>query len=79
VKNVDNPKIPTFGLKSGFESTGTKSSLSKGLFDIGTGSLIGTIGVDYLKPTELTEKEIDIFKNRSERMSGYISNFINDI
>lgn len=79
IKNIDDPKIPTFGLKPGFESTGTKSSLSKGLFDISSGSLIGTIGVDFLTPTDLTEEEIDIFKGRAERMSGYISNFINDV
>ena len=79
VPNVNDATVSTFGLKSGFESTGTKAALSKGLFDISTDSLIGTIGVDYLKPKKLTEEQIQLFKAKSERMSGFISNFIKDI
>jgi hypothetical protein len=78
ISNVDDPTVCTFGLKPGFESTGTKAAISKGLFDIATDSLIGTIGADFLTPKELTETEIELFKGKGERMSGFISNFIKD-
>jgi hypothetical protein len=79
ITNVDDHTLPTYGLKSALESVGTKAAVSKGLFDIITNSLIGTIGVDFLNPKELTEVEMNLFINKSERMSGYISNFIKDI
>jgi hypothetical protein len=79
IPNVNDSTVSTFGLKSGFESTGTRAAMSKGLFDISTNSLIGTIGVDFLKPKKLTEEQIEVFTNKAERMSGYISNFIKDI
>lgn len=78
IPNVDDPNVSTFGLKPAFESVGTKSAVSKGLMDIATDSLIGTIGVDYLTPHKLTEEELNYFKLRSDRMSGYISTFIKD-
>jgi hypothetical protein len=78
IPNVDDPKICTFGLKSAFESVGTKAAVSKGLVDIATDSLIGTIGVDFLRPRKLTNEELDYFKLRADRMSGYISTFIKD-
>ncbi len=79
IPNVDDPTIPTYGLKSAFESVGTKAAISKGLFDIKTESLIGTIGADFLTPKELTKQEIALFKAKSERMSGFISTFIKEI
>jgi hypothetical protein len=79
IENVDDFKKPTYGLKSAFESVGTKSAMSKGLFDIETDALIGTIGVDYLAPKKLKESDIKYFTTKSERLSGYISNFIKKI
>lgn len=76
ISNVDDETISTFGLKSAFESVGTKAAISKGIFDISTGLLIGTIGMDFLKPKTLTNEQINLFKNRAERISGYISTFI---
>ena len=76
IPDVDDPTIATFGLKSAFESVGTKAALSKGIFDIGTGAMIGTIGMDYIKPKTLSKDQINLFKNRAERISGYISTFI---
>jgi hypothetical protein len=76
IPNVDDPMITTFGLKSAFESVGTKAALSKGIFDIGSGALIGTIGMDYLNPKTLSKEQINLFKIRAERISGYISTFI---
>jgi hypothetical protein len=78
IPDVDDPTVSTFGLKSAFESVGTKAAVSKGLMDIATDSLIGTIGVDFLTPRKLTPKELEYFKLRSDRMSGYISTFIKD-
>lgn len=78
IPDVDNPEVSTFGLKSAFESVGTKAAVSKGLVDMATDSLIGTIGVDYLRPRKLTNDELEYFKLRADRMSGYISTFIKD-
>jgi len=78
IPNVDDPTVCTFGLKSAFESVGTKAAVSKGLMDIATDSLIGTIGVDFLRPNKLTDEELEYFKLRADRMSGYISTFIKD-
>ena len=44
-----------------------------GLFDFGSGKLMGSIGVDYLKPTEITEENLEFFKKKSERLAGYLS------
>ena len=78
IPDVDDPKVSTFGLKPAFESVGTKAAVSKGLVDIATESLIGTIGVDFLRPRKLTEEELEYFKLKADRMSGYISTFIKD-
>jgi hypothetical protein len=78
IPDVDDPKVCTFGLKAAFESVGTKAAVSKGLVDIATESLIGTIGVDFLRPRKLTDEELEYFKLKSDRMSGYISTFIKD-
>lgn len=79
IPNVEDPKVATFGLKSAFESVGTKAAVSKGLIDISSNSLIGTIGVDFLEPHKLTNEELEYFKLRANIMSGYISTFIKDI
>ncbi len=76
IPDVDDPTIPTYGLKSAFESVGTKAAISKGIFDIATDALIGTIGMDYLNPKSLSKDQINLFKIRAERISGYISTFI---
>jgi hypothetical protein len=79
IPDVNDSTISTFGLKSAFESVGTKAAVSKGLIDISTESLIGTIGVDFLHPHKLTEDELNYFSIKADRMSGYISTFIKDI
>lgn len=79
IPNIDDPTVATYGLKSGMESVGTKATISKGLFEITSDQLIGSIGVDYLSPKNLTKNEIDYFKLRGERMSGFISTFIKTI
>lgn len=76
IPDVDDPTVATYGLKSAFESVGTKAAISKGIFDIGSNALIGTIGMDYLNPKTLSKEQINLFKIRAERISGYVSTFI---
>lgn len=73
ISNYDDPTVATFGLKSGAEATGAKSSYIVALFDFGSGKLMGTIGIDYLNPTKLTDENLDFFKKKAERLSGYLS------
>jgi len=73
ISNYDDPTVATFGLKTGAEATGAKSSYVVGLFDFGTGKLMGSIGIDYLKPTEISEDNLEFFKKKSERLAGYLS------
>ena len=73
ISNYDDPTVATFGLKTGAEATGAKSSYIVGLFDFGSGKLMGSIGVDYLKPTEISEDNLEFFKKKSERLAGYLS------
>jgi len=76
IKDYDDPTIPTFGLKSGAEASGTKSSYSVGLFDIITDETIGTIGIDYLKKTKLEVAQLIFLNEKSQRVAGFLSNFI---
>ena len=34
---------------------------------------LGSVGVDFLEPKQLTDSEIEYFKTRSERVAGYLS------
>ena len=76
IKDYDDPTVSTFGLKSGAEASGTKSSYSVGLFDIISDETIGTIGVDYLKKTKLEVAQLIVLNERAQRVSGFLSNFI---
>ena len=73
ITNYEDETIATYGLKPGAEATGAKSSYIVGLFDFGTGKLIGSIGLDYLDPKKLNNNQIEYFKIRSERVAGYLS------
>lgn len=79
IEDIDDINTNTYGLKSALDSVGTKAALSKGLFDIETDSLIGTIGADFLTPKKLNKNELNYFLNKSERLSGYITTFIKKI
>jgi hypothetical protein len=76
IKDYDDPTIPTFGLKSGAEASGTKSSYSVGLFDIISDETIGTIGIDYLKKTKLEVAQLIFLNEKSQRVAGFLANFI---
>ena len=73
ISNYDDPTVATYGLKSGAEATGAKSSYIVALFDFGSGKLMGTIGIDYLNPTKITDENLDFFKKKAERLAGYLS------
>ena len=73
ISNYDDETIATYGLKPGAEATGAKATYIVGLFDFGTGKLMGSIGIDFLNPTKLTDSQTEYFKIRSERVAGYLS------
>jgi hypothetical protein len=73
ISDYDNETVATYGLKPGAEATGAKATYMVGLFDFGTGKLMGSLGVDFLDPTILTEGQIEYLKIRSERVAGYLS------
>lgn len=73
ISNYDDPTIATFGLKTAAEATGAKASFMVGLFDFGSGKLMGAIGIDYMRPTEISDSHLEFFKKKSERLAGYLS------
>ena len=68
-----NPEVATYGLKPAAEATGAKASYILGLFDFGTGKLMGTIGIDYVEPTHLNDPKVEYFREKGERLAGYLS------
>jgi len=73
IPDYEDPSVATYGLKPGAEATGAKATYMVGLFDFGSGKLMGSLGIDFLDPTTLTESQIDYLKSRSERVAGYLS------
>jgi hypothetical protein len=77
ISNYDDPTTATFGLKPGAEAGGAKASYCIALFDIKTEACIGIVGIDYIKPKKLTGEEKGFFMERANRLSGFISTFLN--
>ena len=73
--NYDDPTVATYGLKNGAEATGAKSSYISGLFDFGTGKLMGSIGIDFMEPKHIDDDKVEYFRVKSERLAGYLSNY----
>lgn len=73
ISDYDDETVATYGLKPGAEATGAKATYIVGLFDFGTGKLMGSVGIDFLEPKKLTNSQIEYFKIRSERVAGYLS------
>ena len=73
--NYDDPTVATYGLKTGAEATGAKASYISGLYDFGTGKLMGCIGIDFMEPKHIDEDKADYFRVKSERLAGYLSNY----
>ena len=76
VSDFNDEKICTFGLKPAAEATGTRSSYIITLYDIVTNKCIGTLGLDYRDPKQLNEIEIEFLVERSNRLAGYLSVFL---
>jgi hypothetical protein len=76
IKDYQNPKVATFGLKDAATASGTRSSYAVGLFDLITGQCIGTMGIDYLDASELSAEQISSLNEKAQRVSGFLSSFI---
>ncbi len=50
ISDYEDATVATYGLKPGAEATGARATYMVGLFDFGTGKLMGTLGVDFLDP-----------------------------
>ena len=69
--------ISTFGLRGAAESSSAKSSYSVGLFEIKSDQCIGIIGIDYTnRKKTLSEDQLHILNERSQRIAGYLSNYL---
>jgi hypothetical protein len=71
--DYQNPEVATYGLKPAAEATGARASYILGLFDFGTGKLMGTIGIDFFESTHMNDTKIDYFREKGERLAGYLS------
>jgi len=76
ISDYSDPTVATFGLKAAAEASGTVSSYSVGLFDIVTDQCIGTLGIDYIRKNRLTAAELILLNEKSQRVAGFLSNFI---
>ena len=65
--NYDDSTVATYGLKTGAEATGAKASYISGLYDFGTGKLMGCIGIDYMEPKHIDDDKTEYFRVKSER------------
>jgi hypothetical protein len=79
IADFQDETIATFGLKGGAEAVGTRASYVFGLFNLGTNEFMGTLGVDWVKkPKQLKQDQIAYLSAEANRLSGYISNFLQD-
>lgn len=76
ISDFEDPKIATFGLKTGAEATGTVATYVVALYDIATNRCIGSLGIDYSEKTELTHEQTDLLFEKSNRIAGYLSVFL---
>ena len=76
IPDYNDPTIATYGLKGAGESTGSKSSYTVGLFDIKTDNCIGLLGIDYNRKKNLNEDQIHLLNERTQRVAGYLSNYL---
>ena len=79
IADFNDETIATYGLKGGAEAVGTKSSYIFALFNLGTNEFMGTLGVDWVKkPKQLKQEQLAYLSAEANRLSGYISNFLQD-
>ena len=79
IADFQDETIATYGLKGGAEAVGTRASYVFGLFNLGTNEFMGTLGVDWVKkPKQLKQDQLAYLSAEANRLSGYISNFLQD-
>lgn len=79
ISDFNDDTIATFGLKGGAEAVGTKSSYVFALFNLGTNEFMGVLGIDWVKkPKQLKQEQLSYLSAEANRLSGYISNFLQD-
>jgi hypothetical protein len=79
IADFQDETIATFGLKGGAEAVGTRASYTFALFNLGTNEFMGTLGVDWVKkPKQLKQDQLAYLSAEANRLSGYISNFLQD-
>ena len=78
VKDFNDPKVATFGLKGSAMSAGTISSYVTALFDIKTEYMLGSFGVDFKKKKTLTKDQLKELNDRSQRIAGFLSIYLNN-
>jgi len=79
IADFNDETIATFGLKGGAEAVGSRASYVFGLFNLGTNEFMGTLGIDWVKkPKQLKQEQLIYLSAEANRLSGYISNFLQD-
>ena len=79
IADFQDESIATFGLKGGAEAVSTRASYVFALFNLGTNEFMGTLGVDWVKkPKQLKQDQLAYLSAEANRLSGYISNFLQD-
>jgi hypothetical protein len=79
VADFQDETIATYGLKGGAEAVGTRASYVFALFNLGTNEFMGTLGIDWVKkPKQLKADQLAYLSAEANRLSGYISNFLQD-
>ena len=78
VKDFNDPKVATYGLKGSAMSAGTRSSYVTALFDIKTDYMLGSFGVDFKKKKALTKDQLKELNDRSQRIAGFLSIYLNN-
>jgi hypothetical protein len=79
IADFQDETIATYGLKGGAEAVGTRASYVFGLFNLGTNEFMGTLGIDWVKkPKQLKQDQLAYLSAEANRLSGYISNFLQD-
>ena len=76
IPDYSDHSISTFGLRGAGESTNVKSSYSVGLFEIESNQCVGVLGIDYQRKKVLNEEQLILLNERSQRIAGYLSNYL---
>lgn len=77
IPDYSDPTTATFGLRGASESSGAKSTYSIGLFDIKTDNCMGILGIDYnTRKKKLSEDQLHTLNEKTQRVSGYLSNYL---